>query len=747
MQTYQEFLASKRLVVQPIGVDTSQDQVNPLLFDFQRDLVVWAVRKGRCALFLDTGLGKTFCQLEWARLIGQRTLIIAPLTVTRQTVSEATKLGIDVRYVRSGDQVTSDHQFFITNYEMIEHFDAADFGAVVLDESSILKSLDGKTRKLLTAKFANTPYRLCCSATPAPNDVTEIGRHAEFLGVMKNEEMLSAFFVNDQKMKDGTYRLKGHAVNRFYEWLTSWGIAIKKPSDIGYLDDGYQLPPLTVTPLFVNSDYTPEGMLPGFGVGSISAIEAKRVRRTTIDSRQQVAIDLIAADNDQWVIWTGLNDEAETLAANIPNSVNVYGAMSPDEKTEALERFIAGDVRVLITKTSIAGFGINMQSCHKTLFFGMDYSWESYYQAVRRFYRFGQTMPVDVFVLISEVERPILDTVMAKEQEAIKMTTEMVNRSSRYAQAEITGVVEMEWTYREDAKNGEKWQMLLGDSCERINEIEDNSVDLSVFSPPFVSLYTYTPTERDLGNSRNEDEFFAHFKPIIDGLLRITKPGRNCCVHVQQVAATKVNDGYIGIKDFRGDVIRAFTGAGFIFHGEVTIDKNPQVQAIRTKTKGLMFAQLHKDSAANRPAFGDYLLIFQKAGENEVAVVPDVTNEEWITWAHPVWYDISETDVLNVAVARADQDERHMCALQLPFIERCVRLYSNPGELVFSPFGGIGSEGYESLRHGRRFIGIELKPEYWSVACRNLQEAERQSNQVDLFQWAAMQQETDEAAS
>jgi len=741
MNDYQALLERKRATVAPVGFEAGPETVHKLLFPFQRDITRWALRKGRCAVFADTGLGKTLMQVEWARLVNQHTgkptLILAPLSVARQTVREATKLDVRIDYVRSMDAVTGDAAIYITNYEMAEHFDAAHFGAVVLDESSILKNLDGKLRHLLTDKFAHTPYRLCCTATPAPNDITEIGRHAEFLGIMSNAEMLAAFFINDMKQKDGVYRLKRHAVKPFYRWLASWGIAVKRPSDLGYADDGYQLPGIDVRLITTNSDYTPEGTLPGFFVGDISAADAHKVRRMTMDDRISEIAALVNADADQWVIWTGLNDEANALAATIPDAVNVHGALSPEQKADAIEAFVSGKQRVLVTKTSIAGFGINMQNCHKMLFCGIDYSWESYYQAVRRCYRFGQSEVVEVVIVTSEQERPIFDVVMRKEAEAVAMTDELIRHAAVYEKEELMGIYSQDWTYETAEATGDNWRLLLGDSVERITELAENSVDLSVFSPPFISLYTYTPTERDMGNSRNAEQFFEQFNYIIDGLLRITKPGRNCCVHVQQVGATKVNDGYIGIKDFRGDVIRAFDARGWTFHGEVTIDKNPQVQAIRTKTKGLMFQQLHKDSISNRPAFGDYILIFQKPGVNAVPVIPDVTNEEWIMWAHPVWYDIRESDTLNVAVARSEEDERHMCPLQLPVIERLVRLYTNAGETVFSPFAGIGSEGYEALRHGRKFTGIELKREYWQVAKRYLAEAEVKHQLPTLFDYVA----------
>jgi DNA modification methylase/superfamily II DNA or RNA helicase len=723
---YARLLEKKMSVVIPVGIDVSPSDINPILFPFQRDIVRWALKKGRCAIWADTGLGKTFMQVEWARHIAGNVIIVAPLAVTQQTIAEAEKIGVTVRYCRHQSEVTPG--ITITNYEMIEHFDAAQFAAVVLDESSILKSLDGVTRKTLTTMFNETPYRLCCTATPAPNDVTEIGRHSEFLGVMSNAEMLSAFFINSLKQKDGTYRLKKHAVNKFYQWLAAWAMAVKKPSDLGYSDEGYSLPALNVELLAVDAD----GMLPGFHA-EISAIEAKRIRRMTIEDRITAIAPMVSGSTEQWVIWCGLNDEADALAKAIPGAVDLRGSMTPEEKARITFAFAHGDIRVLITKTSITGFGVNWQNCHNTAFFGMDYSWEAYYQAVRRFYRFGQQKPVNVYVVTSNQERSVFDAVLNKEKEAVAMTDELVKRAAEYERAELAGVTINDYVYQTGEAHGHNWRMMLGDSCERISELGENSIDLSVFSPPFISLYTYTPTERDMGNSRNDEEFFAQFQFIIDGLLRATKPGRNCCVHVQQIALTKINDGVIGIHDFRGDVIRQYVKSGWTFHGEVTIDKNPQVQAIRTKTKGLMFAQLHKDSAANRPAFADYLLIFQKPGENAVQVKPDVTNEEWIEWAHPVWYDIKESDVLNAAVARSNEDERHICPLQLGLIERAIRLWTNAGETVFDPFAGIGSTGHEAVRLGRQFVGIELKPEYFNTAVKNLKRAEILKAQVTLF--------------
>ncbi len=285
--------------------------------------------------------------------------------------------------------------------------------------------------------------------------------------------------------------------------------------------------------------------------------------------------------------------------------------------------------------------------------------------------------------------------------------------------------------------DGEHFKLVNGDCIEHFATLPDDSVDLSVYSPPFLSLYTYTASERDIGNCATHDEFLTHMGFIIDQMLRVTKPGRHTCVHIAEVTSTKQTHGVIGLIDLPGMLVTAYTKAGWVYHGRVTIDKDPQAQAIRTKSKALLFVQMRKDSSWSRPALADYILIFRKPGENAVPVKPDITNEDWISWARPIWYGIRESDTLNTAVAKENQDERHICPLQLGVIERVIRLWSNPGELVVSPFTGIGSEGYEAIRLGRRFFGTELKPAYAVVAARNLAQAEALLTQGDLLATAS----------
>lgn len=283
--------------------------------------------------------------------------------------------------------------------------------------------------------------------------------------------------------------------------------------------------------------------------------------------------------------------------------------------------------------------------------------------------------------------------------------------------------------YLTDDAVGDSWRLMLGDSCERLSELADDSVDFSICSPPFAQLYNYSPSPRDLSNSQSREEFFEHYSFIIREQLRVTKPGRLAAVHVQQITMQKVIHGVIGLSDFRGQIIKAFQDEGWIYHGEVTISKDPQAQAIRTKSQSLLFVTLRRDSSMTRPALADYLLQFRAPGDNEVPIKAECTNEEWIKWASPVWLDIRETNTLNTAQAKDDRDERHICPLQLDLIERAVRLWSNRGELVLSPFAGIGSEGVVSVKWGRRFVGIELKSSYWVTAKKNLANAEQDANQ------------------
>jgi len=426
--SYADFLERKARRVPTVGVEVDECKFHPALYDWQREATAWAVRKGRAALFWDCGLGKTFAQLEWARLSADRALIVAPLSVARQTIREAGKIDLDVRFVRADDDLDGDG-IYITNYELADRFDPTAFGAVVLDESSILKNVDGQTQKDLTSRFAAVPHRLACTATPAPNDVAELTNHAEFLGVMSRAEMLAAYFINDER----EWRLKGHAAEAMYRWMSGWAMALRQPSDLGYSDEGYVLPPLSILPEVVPVEMPVEGQLFAADLGGIGG--RAQVRRHTLDARAERAVEL-ARGGGQWIVWCGLNDEARAVADALPDAVNVEGSWAPEDKASALESFQDGGIRVLVTKPSIAGFGMNFQNAHRMVFVGLSDSYEAYYQAIRRCHRFGQTEPVEAYIVVSELEHKIIDNVRRKEAEAGRSMATLV----RYLQPEREAV-------------------------------------------------------------------------------------------------------------------------------------------------------------------------------------------------------------------------------------------------------------------------------------------------------------------
>ena len=717
---YETWIEGKERKLEPCGFTVSD--YPDMLYDWQRAIVRWAVKMGRCAIFADCGLGKTLMQVAWADAIareaGGRILIVSPLCVAEQTIAEAARIGVEVVKVVE----PTNARIQITNYEKLHRFETHDYSGIVLDESSILKSIDGKTRTFLLNEFTDIPFRLCCTATPSPNDISEIGNHAQFIGVMDRAEMLATYFVHD----DQHWRIKGHAEMKFYAWMASWCVFIRSPEDICYPSNGFNLPPLTVEQVVVDTDGPAAGAGELFGVPDRGLSGRRQSRRDSIAARVGQVIDLINAEPDQqWLVWCGLNDEGRELAANLDDCVLIEGKDTEHEKIEREHQWRFGEKRVLISKPKIFGFGMNWQHCARVAFLGLGDSYEQYYQAIRRTWRYGQKRPVNVHLVVSDMETEVIANVMRKKEQAETMAAEVVVHMSDLETKILKDMETDPQEYETDDRADEwgRWAIKLGDCVDRLSEVEDGSIGLSVYSPPFAQLYSYSDSTRDMGNCRNYDEFFKHYAYLLPMLREKTIPCRRTCVHVQQVAMKKAVDGVIGWRDFRADVVKAHVAAGWIYDGEVVIDKNPQAQAIRTKSKALMFVQKNKDSAWSRPAMADYILLFRAPGENPHPVKTDIDNEEWIRLAHPIWYNIRENDTLSVAEAREEKDEKHICPLQLETIENCVRLWSNPNDLVLDPFTGIGSTGYVSVKHGRRFVGIELKRSYWRQACINLTKA------------------------
>ena len=732
--TYEEFIQGKAVSAAASGFDVKRRYINQQLFEWQKDIVHWSLERGKAALFEDCGLGKTAQQLEWARHVHAETggpvLIFAPLAVAKQTQSEGEKFGVEVNVCATAADMRPGVN--VTNYEKLHHFTPDGIAGLVLDESSILKGFDGKTRKAITDFAARIPYRLACTATPAPNDYMELGNHAEFLGVMKASEMLSMFFVHDGG-DTSKWRLKGHAEIAFWKWVCSWAVAIRKPSDLGYEDDRFSLPALHMHQRIVKTEEIPEGLL--FAVEGQTLSERNDARRASIADRVAECAALVNSNAEPWVVWCNLNAESAALAAAIPGAVEIVGSDSAEAKERALDGFAAGRIRVIVTKPTIAGFGLNWQHCRNMAFVGLSDSYEQIYQAIRRCWRFGQEREVHCHVIAADTEGAVVRNIERKEKQAIEMMDSMVEHMQTEMQREVRGLVRESAGFRRDVKRGEGWEMRLGDCVEEAGQLDSGSVDYSIFSPPFASLYTYSNSERDMGNSKDYQQFERHFKFLLPHLFRALKPGRLLSFHCMNLPLSKERDGVIGIRDFRGELVRWFQDAGFVFHSEVCIWKDPVTSMQRTKAIGLLYKQLRKDSALSRQGIPDYLVTMRKPGVNPEPITKTHDGfpvDRWQRYASPVWMDINPSDTLQRESAREEEDERHICPLQLQVIERALELWTNVGDIVLSPFGGIGSEGYVSVKMGRRFLGVELKESYWQQACRNLANAER-ADQIGLF--------------
>lgn len=727
---YEDFVASKRRSEVATGHNPSE--LNEHLFDFQHAIVTWAVRRGRSAIFADTGLGKTLMQLSWADEIASHTggmvLILAPLAVSEQTIEQGSTFGIDVRRVPNGGTPDAPG-VWITNYERMDAIDFASLHGLVLDESSILKAHDGKTRQRIIDAAQGIPYRLSCTATPSPNDFEELGNQCEFLGVMTRTEMLATYFVNDTG-DTGTWRLKGWGQSRFWEWMGTWSVVLRNPSDIGFDGSRYILPEPKYIEHVVDTEVT--GDL--FAKPAQTMLERRKAQRDSIEARCRALADVVNADTSEpWLIWCHLNDEAELLAELIPGAVNVQGSDKPEVKAARMMEFSHGTLRVLISKPKICGFGMNWQHCARMAFVGLDDSFEKFYQAVRRCYRFGQNRNVHVHLFTAENEGQILANLKRKEVQHHQMSANMIEHMKDIMNNELQGQQNIVDEYREDTKTGEGYTVHLGDCVKWARRMEDNSIDYSVFSPPFADLFVYSNSDHDMGNCKDDAAFVAQLRYLIGELFRVLKPGRNVSFHCMNLPTTKMRQGFIGLRDFRGDLIRAFQDAGFIYHSEVCIWKDPVVAMQRTKALGLLHKTIRENSTMSRMGLPDYVVTMRKPGacDDRVKHGDDLPVMMWQKYASPIWDDIDQGRTLNKLPARDENDEKHMCPLQLDVIERCIHLWTNPGDLVFSPFTGIGSEGYTAVKMGRRFVGTELKPQYWELACQNIEDATQE--QKGLF--------------
>lgn len=799
-------------VIEERTVRSSWD-IGSHLFDYQAWIVARALDRQRFALFADTGLGKTAMQLDWAinvsRHTGGKVLILAPLSVCRQTCAEAQRfygapivLDATSRDVLTEWLADGEQSIAITNYEKFDGSGAGDrFGGerlpvegVVLDESSMLKAFGVRKFAVMRA-FAGVRYKLACSATPAPNQRTEFAQHAVFLDqVRSTTEYLTAYFMN----RDGDWQFKPHSREAWAANLSSWAVFVRDPKRWGFADHLSDLPemteefpqvPLTDAQLVaarlheVGDQPSLFGATPG-GVTSRTKMmqiahgfelaDGKVAQRYPSNKPQWIA-DLVndAHLDDQVIVWVTFDEEGDQLARMIPGSVHLSGKVKQSARDTAIEGFRSCDPdapRVLILKPAMFGFGVNLQACSVQVFSTITDSFERYYQCIRRSYRFGQTRPVRVYVPITALDEAICQNVMNKQStfraDADEIETAVVERLRPRDTSEVR-IVSTAPKSELDRREGESWTFIYGDSLAHMPDMAPQSVDLSVFSPPFAALYSYSQELEDMGNVRGDAEFRYQWRTFAERLLPVMRPGRVVAIHCKEIIRFANTSGFRHAYDFPSDLRQGMVDAGFHYHRRVTIHKNPQLEATRNKETSLLHVTALRDATASMPQTGEYLMVFTAPGANEAPVlhdrdehtferhtqwmnsiwyedaeVPDAEVEQWRQWLYPdgeqsTWHGIRETDVLNAQVAKERPEERHVCPLQLSLIERCCLLWSNPGELVFSPFGGIGSEGWAALGVGRRYYGVELKRSYFDTGARNLANREVEIGQrMSLFDLA-----------
>lgn len=723
---YKEFLKSKTKLHIQSGFHVDIESLNPKLFEFQKFCIQKSLKKGKFALFLDTGLGKSFIELEYAKQLHNHTnknvLIVCPLAVSGQIIDEGVKFGYEV--VRVNENKISKDGIYITNFEQLDHIIASDYIGVIIDESSIMKNFEGAIKKQIIELFMNTPYKLACTATPSPNDAMELGNHGEFLNIMSRNEMLSMFFVHDGA-ETSKWKLKGHAKKHFYSWINNWALCMIKPSDYGFDDTGYNLPNLNLIESKIITPKKDNGML--FNESAINATDFNQELRNTMELRLNKVAEIVNNSDENFIIWVKQNVEADYLKKLIPDSVEVRGSEDPEIKENKLLGFGKNEYRVMITKTKIASFGMNYQNCHNQVFASLDFSFESTYQAIRRSYRFGQKQDVNIHLITTDTMNNTIEIIREKEINFNNMRKELISTITEYSH-------ELKNTSDINEYKTDEFHLMNGDSCQLIKNIPDNSIDFSIFSPPFADLYVYSDKLEDMGNSKNYDEFQDHFSFLIPELYRIIKSGRLVAVHCMDLPIQKGKEGYIGLRDFSGYLIKTFTDNGFIYHSKVTIWKDPVIEMQRTKALGLLHKQLKKDSSMCRVGLPDYLLIFRKDGDNVTQIKNDkIPVDLWQKYASPVWYDINQTRTLQYMSARDTEDQKHICPLQLDTIERAITLWSNENETVFTPFAGIGSEVYQAVKMNRKGIGIELKESYFNQSCKNIDELLKEKKQISLF--------------
>lgn len=827
MISYQDFLLSKVAFAPETGFEISKDKINPALKPHQRDAVMWAVKGGRRALFEAFGLGKTVQELEWCRIItaekGGKALIVMPLGVRQEFTKDAQELlGIPVpQYVRTMAEVkASETQIVITNYERVRDgdIDPTYFTAAALDEASCLRDYGSKTYQTFTEKFKGVPYKLVATATPSPNRYKELIHYAGFLEIMDTGQALTRFFQRDST-KANNLTLYPHKEQEFWLWLSSWSLFITKPSDLGYDDTGYALPPMEINYHVVSYqhkdiDTEKDGQVKLLADAAVSLKDAAKIKRDSIDARVAKMVDIVEANPDEhFILWHDLEAERHAIKKALPEAVEVYGSQDYDIREKRVIGFAKGESRLLATKKSLSGQGCNFQyHCHRAIFLGIDYEFNDFIQAIHRIYRFMQTEKVIIDIIYTEEEQEILRVLLQKWKQHTYMADKMTEIIKKYGLANTSLIDKLARTMGVERVKveGKYYKAVNNDCILETEQMPDNSVDLIVTSIPFSNHYEYTATYNDFGHNQNTQRFFEQMNYLTPNLLRILRPGRVFACHVKDrvLFGNATGTGMPTMEPFHAMCIKHYMEHGFMYFGMITVVTD--VVRENNQTYRLGWTEQCKDGTKMGVGCPEYILLFRKLPTDTSRAYADVpvtkdkadyTRAQWQidahgfwrssgdrlltkaelqsipvdnlqavyrkysresvysyeehvalakrldengklpasfmvvapgSWNMDVWDDINRMRTLNTSQSRK-RAQMHVCPLQLDIVERLINRYSNPGDVVLDPFGGLMTVPLVAVQKERFGIGIELSADYFRDGVGYLQTAEMQRGEPTLF--------------